>query len=130
MIAFPKHPRQENPHLRLMMRYPGQNCLLLVPRVCVDNGRTCGCHGNSSSFNKGKGLKAHDFFMVRGCDRCHTWLDSSYSASGQERQEAFLTGLWRQIAEYRFLLEQSDLPAKDRAAVEWALQGLKEHGYV
>lgn len=125
-----KQPRLQNPHLRLMMRKPGLSCLLRVPGVCKGaRDDTCGCHGNSSQYNKGGHHKAHDFFMVRGCARCHAWLDSSHVATGEERAEAFRIGLNRQIAEWRSLADAPGVDNIDRAAIRWALVNLGERGY-
>ena len=131
--GLPKEPRIEIPHLMLMARRPGQICLLRVPDVCLYPGMQrddcCGCHGNSVEYGKGLGRKADDCFVVRGCARCHLFLDSSYSATNEQRQGAFRAGLQRQIAEWRHLLTRSDTPAKDREAVALALEHLRVKGY-
>lgn len=131
--GLPKEPRIEIPHLMLMARRPGQICLLRVPGVCPYPGMQrddcCGCHGNGFEYGKGLGIKAHDFFTVRGCARCHLWLDSSYRASYEERQDAFRAGFQRQITEWRYLLTCADTPAKDREAVALALEHLRVKGY-
>lgn len=131
--GLPKEPRIEIPHLMLMARRPGQICLLRVPGVCPYPGMQrddcCGCHGNGFEYGKGLGIKAHDFFTVRGCARCHLWLDSSYRASYEERQDAFRAGFQRQITEWRYLLTCADTPAKDREAVALALEHLRAKGY-
>jgi hypothetical protein len=132
----PKDPRIEIPHLMLMARRPQQVCLLRIPGVCPGamlRDDCCHAHLNGAAFNKGLGLKAHDFFGVRACARCHTWLDSSYSATQEQRQAAGLAGLQRQIAEWRFLLTKVGIarePVKDREAVALALEHLKARGYV
>lgn len=131
--GLPKEPRIEIPHLMLMARRPGQICLLRVPDVCLYPGMQrddcCGCHGNGFEYGKGLGRKADDCFVVRGCARCHLFIDSSYNATNEQRQDAFRAGLDRQIAEWRYLRARSDTPAKDREAVALALEHLRVKGY-
>jgi len=131
--GLPKEPRIEIPHLMLMARRPGQICLLRVPGVCPYPGMLrddcCACHGNSSIYGKGLGRKADDCFVVRGCARCHLFIDSSYNATQEQRQDAFRAGLQRQITEWRYLLTCADTPAKDREAVALALEHLRVKGY-
>lgn len=135
MIGRPKQPRLENPHLLLMARRELRPCLLGIPGVCpTEHHRSiavqcCACHGNSSIFNKGGHIKAHDFFTVWGCARCHTWLDESYTASGDERQKAFLAALELQIDEWVILALEPMTTQKDCDAVTWALEHLSERGY-
>lgn len=131
--GLPKEPRIEIPHLMLMARRPQQICLLRVPGVCPYPGMLrddcCACHGNSSIYGKGLGRKADDYFIVRGCAHCHTWLDTSFSSTNEDRQQAFLFGLDRQVIEWRYLLTCADTPAKDREAVALALEHLRVKGY-
>ena len=124
-----KEPRIEIPRLMLMARRPGQMCLLQIPRVCEGaRDDTCHCHLNGAAYNKGLGMKAHDPFGVRGCARCHTFLDSSYSATYEERQAAGLVGLARQIDEWK--QQEHTLPdLKDREAVQTALRFLRLKGF-
>jgi hypothetical protein len=131
--SYLKEPRLENPHLLLMARSELRPCLLQVPGVCTHAPGAevwcCACHGNAAEYNKGLGMKAHDFFSVWGCARAHNWLDSSYVASGEERQQAFREALPRQIVQWAKMLEPFACGAKDRKACEWALQHLFERGY-
>lgn len=132
MRSFPKNPRLENPHLLLMARREERPCLLSVPGLCTAGYSLvacCACHGNGHEFNKGRNLKAHDFFSVWGCARCHNWLDSSYIASGQERHERFLFALARQIEQWAMIANGATRKPKDREAAEWALTHLIERGY-
>ena len=131
-MMFPKNPRLENPHLLLMARREPRPCLLAVPGVCragFSLVSCCACHGNGSRFNKGGRMKAHDFFSVWGCDRCHTWLDESYSATGEERQGAFLSALVRQIEHWAMIACGASTNHKDRDAARWALDHLSALGY-
>lgn len=130
--SYPKNPRQENPHLLLMARNEPRPCLIQAPGMCVSRGALvscCACHGNSSLFNKAGAMKAHDFFTVWGCARCHNWLDSSYTASGYERQQAFMAALVRQVREYASMIEFRTEGAKNLKAARWALDGLIAEGY-
>jgi hypothetical protein len=132
MRSYPKNPRQENPHLLLMARNEQRPCLIQAPGLCVSRGAAvwcCACHGNSSLFNKGGQFKAHDFFTVWGCARCHGWMDASYTASGYERQQAFLRALAHQVRCYAEMIEFGAESKKNRAAARWALDGLIAEGY-
>jgi hypothetical protein len=129
--SFPKQPRLENPHLLLMAREVRRPCLIRSPQCCASGYavQCCACHGNSSRYGKGRGIKAHDFFSVWGCARCHTWLDESYTASGQERQQAFEAALDRQITEWVIIALDPSTSKKDYEAVSWAINNLTERGY-
>lgn len=128
MRSFPKSPRKECPHLLLMARNYPRPCML---RVCCDGHvqPTVACHGNSHLWNKGGGLKAHDCYTVWGCARCHSWLDSSYSAEGEERAAVFLKALRRQIDAWRDIATDPLAKPKDRDAVQWALTHLIADGW-
>jgi hypothetical protein len=127
----PKEPRLENQHLLLMARRSGQSCLLQVEGVCWGaKDDTCACHGNSAIFGKGMGMKAHDFYTVRGCARCHTWLDTSYIATYEERMSAFMDGMSRQISEWRRAVLDPRTSDADRRAIQWALDNLKREGFI
>lgn len=131
-VAMPKEPRLENPHLLLMARNQPRPCLIIVPGLCVTLGREtscCACHGNSHVWNKGGHQKAHDFFSVWGCARCHSWLDSSYSASGEERDQAFRRALALQIIHWDVIATNLTGNPKDVAAARWALEHLIDRGY-
>lgn len=128
----PKQPRIEIPHLMLMARRPQQICLLRVPGVCPGamlRDDCCHAHMNGAEFNKGLGMKAHDFFGVRACSRCHAWLDSSYRATREARIAMARAGLDRQVIEWRARLMQP-CPHADWAAMHKALAELRKRGYV
>lgn len=129
----PKEPRLENPHLLLMARNVRRPCLLRVPGVCMAAGPDlpmwcCACHGNSSIYGKGGHIKAHDFFTVWGCATCHTWLDTTAKASGEDRQQAFAEALPRQIDQWA-IIEAGPWSRKDRDAARWALEQLSARGF-
>lgn len=131
-VAMPKEPRLENPHLLLMARNQPRPCLLRVPGLCLADGRVtscCACHGNAGEWNKAGAMKAHDFFSVWGCARCHSWLDASYSASGEERDQAFRRALALQIVHWDVIASYPTGKRKDVEAAHWALQHLVERGY-
>lgn len=127
----PKDPRIELPHLLEMARRPGQTCLLSAP-VCPGGLRddTCACHGNSALFGKGMGQKAHDFFTVRGCARCHTWLDTSYNATRDARQLVFRRGLLLQADEWLALSWDSSAPVPERREAALAIAYLRAKGFI
>lgn len=79
----------------------GQECLLLVPGVCInDELSTVACHSNLLEHGKGKSLKAHDFMSVWGCRTCHAWLDG-LGASYEDKRAAFEAGHERQLQRWR-----------------------------
>ncbi len=130
----PKEPRLENPYLLEMAREVPRPCLLSVPGVCIAGSITvpvacCACHGNSSIYGKGGHKKAHDFFSVWGCHACHTWLDTTAKASGDDRQAAFAIALDRQINEWLIISLEPATTQRDYDAVTWALHHLIERGY-
>lgn len=132
MPSFLKDPRLENPHLLRMARCETRPCLLRVPDVCRAGASSvpcCACHGNSHEFGKGRGYKAHDFFSVWGCARCHRWLDESYSATGEERYMAFRTALVRQITAWAEIARAPTANPRDVDATRWALDHLVARGY-
>lgn len=130
--SIAKKPRLENPHLLLMARNQPRECLLRIPTAHVrslSGMECCACHGNGTEWNKGMGVKAHDFFTVWGCARCHSWLDSSYSAGGSERDQAFRRALRWQIVAWALIANSPGDDPKDTAAARWALDHLIERGY-
>lgn len=132
MIAIPKQPRLEYPHLLEMARTSPRPCLLRVPGTCVSgihDTACCACHGNGHEWNKGMRMKAHDFFSVWGCARCHHWLDTSYIASLEQRDDAFRVALSRQIVEWAKIVASPTAKPADRNAAMWAIDHLITRGY-
>jgi hypothetical protein len=129
---IPKNPRLEKPHLLLMARAVPRPCLLRVPGVCASglhDTSCCACHGNGHEWNKGARIKAHDFFSVWGCARCHNWLDSSHVADYCQRDDAFRVALSRQIVEWAKIAASSTAKPADRNAATWAIEHLITRGY-
>jgi hypothetical protein len=127
-IALPKNPRLECPALLELARTYLHPCLIAVQ--CDGHMQHCvACHGNGYEWNKGMRMKAHDFFSVWGCARCHTWLDSSYSASHEQREAAFKAALRKQILEWSRMAGSPYTRPREREAVTWALHHLLDHGY-
>jgi len=123
LVPTPKTVARRNPHLLAMAR--GQRCLLRVPGVCNgDPETTVACHSNLSIHEKGGHRKADDCYSVWGCARCHTWLDSSYSATGAARSQRFMAAHLRQVMEWRRIASSPDIPEADRRAAAWALDQL------
>jgi hypothetical protein len=119
-MMFPKSPRKQNPALLKMAQ--GKPCLLQVRCDGSPSDTTVAAHSNSQKHGKGIGRKADDQYTVWSCARCHTWLDQSYSATGEERQAAWEAAHVRQIAEWRKIAENNNFtPYKDRIAARWAL---------
>jgi hypothetical protein len=134
MLSRQKDPRIEIPRLLLLARNQKRPCLLGIPGMCRTPGydtdtNCCACHGNSEEYGKGRGNKAHDFFSVWGCSWCHTWLDSSYSASGEDRARAFREALDRQIILWGTLVTNPSTRPKDRDPITLALDHLIDRGY-
>jgi hypothetical protein len=123
MTAFPKTNHYRDP--RLLALAEGRECLLLVPQVC-NQGETVACHSNNGFAGKGTRIKAHDFFTVWGCPRCHRWLDESYSASGEERQAAFDAAYTRQLAAWLSLSIDQTEAERDRRAARDALMAYEK----
>jgi hypothetical protein len=120
-MIFPKTTPQRNPHLLAMAQ--GKPCMMRVKCNGEASDTTVAAHSNSQTHGKGIGRKADDQYTVWSCARCHTWLDQSYSATGEERQAAWEAAHVRQIAEWRKIAESNDFtPYKDRVAALWALE--------
>lgn len=132
MTSYAKNPRVEIPRLLELARIAPRPCLLRVPKVCTSYGSDtscCACHGNGFAYNKGGAMKAHDFFSVWGCARCHAWLDSSYSAEYDDKQEAFRVALYRQVVEWAKIVQNMNAKPADRNACTQALDELVTRGY-
>ena len=125
VCAVPKRYRQINPYLLGMAN--GRPCLLRVPDVC--NGRTdttVACHSNyTARGGKGGARKADDQYTVWGCYACHTWLDQG-PASAEEKEQAFARAHAAQIEAWRAIDTDPATWHRDRLAVRWALNLLKE----
>jgi hypothetical protein len=74
---------------------------------------------------KGKGIKAHDFYSVWACARCHDALDSSQRLTADEKKAVFEAGHKRQIdAWLNIAVFKLGKPKEVKAAI-WALNALK-----
>ncbi|WP_229722401.1 nuclease domain-containing protein [Xylophilus rhododendri] len=123
LTAQPKTVARRNPQLLAMAA--GRPCLLRVPGVCNgDPETTVACHSNLSIHEKGGHRKADDCYSVWGCARCHTWLDSSYSATGAQRAQRFMGAHLQQVLAWRRIAEDAAAPEADRKAAQWALDQL------
>lgn len=134
MMAYQKEPRIEIPRLLELAWNQPRPCMLNIPGQCRlpgrrSEGQCVACHGNHSDFNKAGAEKAHDFFSVWGCSWCHTWLDSSYSASGEDRQDAFRMALFHQIQRWSELRAGVTIRPKDSEPIDRALRELIARGY-
>jgi hypothetical protein len=124
MMMFPKTPRKENPALLKMAQ--GKPCLLQVQCNGSPSDTTIAAHGNSAKYGKGMGRKADDCYTVWSCAKCHTWLDSSYNATGEERQAAFEAAHKRQVKEWTKMANGESLQVyAERIAARWALEQLE-----
>jgi Protein of unknown function (DUF1364) len=111
MSSRPKQPRERNPALLELAR--DKDCLLRV--VQCRPGTTVAAHSNWAMHGKAKAMKAHDYYTVWACSSCHNWLDSSYSATLEEKKAAFLAAHERQIEAWK---QDGSKPAL------WALERL------
>ena len=127
-VAIPRQPRLENPHLRDMAKKYG--CNLRMTSLCrgSDTSTTVLCHSNWAEHNKGKAMKAHDFYGVYGCAVCHDALDAGYTLDNDEKKRLFKFGLQRQALLYAEIVASKTAKPKDREAARWALEHLQEGG--
>jgi hypothetical protein len=118
MTAYPKDNDNRNQAVLDLAR--SKECLLNVPNVCNnDTLTTVAAHSNQLRHGKGRGRKAGDQWTVWACARCHSWLDGSYSADRQDKQEAFAAGHAKQIDEWiKIAAGQTGSTAR---AARWAL---------
>jgi hypothetical protein len=125
MKTYQKTTAKRNPALLKMAQ--GKPCLLQVRCDGSPSDTTVAAHSNSQKHGKGMGRKADDQYTVWACARCHTWLDSSYSATGEERQAAFEAGHKRQVKEWQKMLNvpMSCMVTSERNAAQWALEQLE-----
>jgi hypothetical protein len=123
VAAQPKTTALRNPHLLAMAE--GKPCLVRVPALCRGGTETTvAAHSNLLRHGKGKGRKADDCYSVWACARCHTWLDSSYTAEFEEKCIAFEFAHAFQVQEWREIANDESAKPKDRAAAKWALDAL------
>jgi len=125
---IPRQPRLENQHLREMAQKYG--CNLRMTSLCrgSDTSTTVLCHSNWAEHNKGKAMKAHDFYGVYGCAVCHDALDAGYTLDNDEKKRLFKFGLQRQALLYAEIVASKTAKPKDREAARWALEHLQEGG--
>lgn len=124
-MMYPKTPRKENPALLKMAH--GKPCLLRVRCDGSPSETTVAAHSNSQKHGKGMGRKADDCYTVWACARCHTWLDSSYNATQEERQAAFEAAHKRQVKAWNDMV--FDIGGKDYMdgrVARWALDQLRQ----
>ena len=122
-MMFPKNPRQENRALLDLAR--GKPCLLrIVP--CAHPDTTVAAHSNWMAHGKGKGMKAHDFYTVWACARCHDALDSSQRLTADEKRSAFEHGHIRQVQLWQDMIDLKLGNPKEIKAAKWALDELKK----
>ena len=121
--AAPKPEPKRNRHLLDMAR--GAACLMRIPGICNgDRETTVAAHSNLLMHAKGRGRKADDCYTVAACATCHTWLDSSYSATYQQKEMAFMRGHLRQVDAWRAIAINPRKSEADRSAAQWALEQL------
>lgn len=100
----------------------GMPCLLRIEGVCRDDREsTVAAHSNLHRHGKAGGRKADDEYSVWACVRCHTWLDGSYSATLEEKAQAFELAHARQVHAWRKVASDPGRPERERAAARWAL---------
>lgn len=107
----------------------GQNCLFRLPGICrSDPATVVAAHSNASAHGKGGAMKASDVYSAWACARCHTWYDSSMSATRAEREFAFGLAHERQIVAWKAIAGNICLKPKAVRAAREALAQLKKMG--
>lgn len=125
VLAMPKTEPHRNRALLDLAQ--GAPCLLRIPRVCRDDREsTVAAHSNLHQHGKGGARKADDEYSAWACARCHTWLDSSYSATFEEKRAAFAIGHARQRIAWQAIAEDVLRGEVDRRAAQWALGKLQQ----
>lgn len=122
VVAAPKHPRAENPHLLRMAK--GKPCLIRSPLCNFDVETTVACHGGGVENGKGMAYKVSDALTCWGCSACNYFTDAYGGASNAEKREAFQAGHVAQVCEWRAIAGSATADPKDRAAAQWALDQL------
>ena len=103
----------------------GMPCLLRIDGICRDDRETTvAAHSNLGQHGKAGARKADDEYSVFACARCHQWLDSSYSATFEEKAQAFELAHARQVHAWHKIADDPGRPERDRAAARWALEHL------
>jgi hypothetical protein len=109
----------------------GQHCLFRLPGICNSDAATVvAAHSNSSAHGKGGAMKASDVYSVWGCSRCHTWYDSSMSATRAQREYAFAIAHERQVIAWKAISENPCLKPKNVRAAREALAQLQKLGAI
>lgn len=121
-LKLDKTEPQRNAHLLAMAR--GMPCLLRTRQCNGDRSTTVAAHSNLLIHGKGRGRKAEDCYSVWACARCHTWLDSSYDATLDDKEIAFLVAHLEQVEIWKAIVASPKASPKDRAAAKWALDTL------
>jgi hypothetical protein len=122
--ALPKTEAQRNRALLHLAR--DAPCLLRVPGVCNDDRQTTvAAHSNLQVHGKAGARKADDQYSVWACARCHTWLDSSYNATLEQKAQAFEEAHARQRGVWHKIANDPERPARDRNAAQWALDRIQ-----
>ena len=120
--AAPKDIPARNPALLALAK--GSPCLLLAVDHChqlrYHTSTTVACHRNEG---KGMASKVSDAYSVWGCAACHEWYDRS-GAPRAEKRRAFMAAHVRQLDAWRLLATDHTIPARERAAAQWALDQL------
>lgn len=121
VVAVPKQPREQCPHLLEMAR--SAPCLFWFIAGCrgSDGSTTVKAHDNRLTANKGKGLKAHDWASVDACEPCHTAYDQGNKHTREQKDAAFDEAFARQMQLYRAIVASPLAKPKDKAAAQWAL---------
>jgi len=125
MIAMLKEKNYRDPHLLAMAR--GRMPVATLPGEPDSPETTVACHGNGPEFGKGKGLKAHDFFVIYAGANFHRWMDTG-PAPREEKIAAFWCAyrhqleLWQSIIithETTFQGKRKDYESAKNAIAAW-----------
>lgn len=122
MVAVPKQPHAENPHLLRMAK--GKPCLIRSPICNFDPETTVACHGGGVANGKGMAYKVSDALTCWGCSACNHYTDAYGGATKAQKAAAFMLGHLAQVCEWRAIASSTHADSKDRAAAQWALDHL------
>lgn len=123
MTACPKTKNYRDPHLLRMAR--GRDPVATLPNVYDDPSTTVAAHANWEMMGKGKGLKAHDFFIIYVGYWFHQWLDTS-SAPKKEKIAVFWCAYKIQLEVWAQIASDHYTPQKDKQSAGNAINAFSE----
>ena len=74
----------------------------------ADDSTIVAAHSNQGKHGKGMSIKAHDYFVIFCCSRCHSFIDTG-SASKESRVAAWEAAYEKTFPLFRHLLDAEAL---------------------